>query len=88
MYFGLLGPEVFQYVEALSHQCDTEGCAGDLLIVSGGVGELLNSTLIDSFRGVRCVERLSCSPRLCSSDPCRPQTLISRAISRHRARYQ
>ena len=40
-------------MDRLRSDCQTSGCEGDILIMSGGVGELLNSTLMDSFTGVR-----------------------------------
>jgi len=54
---GLLGPDIFEYVERLVSQCREEGCAEDLLIMSGGVAEQLNSTILDSFTGVRRFQR-------------------------------
>ena len=52
-YVGILGPDVFSYVDELTKDCEKSGCEGDILIISGGIGELLNSTLLDSFTGVR-----------------------------------
>lgn len=56
-YVELLGPDVFSYVDRLTTECQTSGCEGDILIMSGGMGELLNSTLLDSFTGVRKFQR-------------------------------
>ncbi|XP_037087248.1 uncharacterized protein LOC119107803 [Pollicipes pollicipes] len=50
---GLLGDDIFSYIGRLKRECVEEGCDGDLLIISGGVAELLNSTLMESFSGVR-----------------------------------
>ena len=48
---------MFCYVNHLTSECETHGCEGDILIMSGGIGELLNSTLLDSFTGVRYVRQ-------------------------------
>ncbi|XP_037070631.1 uncharacterized protein LOC119091840 [Pollicipes pollicipes] len=56
-YVDVLGPDTLGYVDHLMTECEAEGCEGDILIFSGGVGELLNSTLLDSFTGVRRFQR-------------------------------
>ena len=48
-----MSEDIFSYVARLKRQCETQGCEADLLIMSGGVGELLNSTFLESFEGVR-----------------------------------
>ena len=54
-----MGDDLFSYVDGVKQECETHGCEEDLLIISGGVAELLNSTFLrnssflDSFTGVR-----------------------------------
>ncbi|KAF0310680.1 hypothetical protein FJT64_001878 [Amphibalanus amphitrite] len=56
-FIGQMGEDVFSYVNHLTADCAEHGCEGDILIMSGGIGELLNSTLLDSFTGVRKFQR-------------------------------
>jgi len=52
-FLHLLGDDVFRYVDNLRKLCEADGCRDDIFIISGGTGELLNSTLMDSFAGLR-----------------------------------
>ncbi|XP_043247307.1 uncharacterized protein LOC122394482 [Amphibalanus amphitrite] len=54
---GLMSEDIFNYVGHLKQECETHGCEADLLIISGGASELLNSTFLESFEGVRRFQR-------------------------------
>ncbi|KAF0288311.1 hypothetical protein FJT64_013298 [Amphibalanus amphitrite] len=54
---GLMSEDIFNYVGHLKQECETQGCEADLLIISGGASELLNSTFLESFEGVRRFQR-------------------------------
>ena len=50
---ALMSEDIFSYVGRLRQECERHGCEADLLILSGGASELLNSTFLESFQGVR-----------------------------------
>lgn len=52
-FIQTLNDDAFSYIDSWRARCENEGCENDLLIFSAGVGELLESTLMDSFDGVR-----------------------------------